>query len=132
MSTEHTAKLSSEDAVAAAAAHAEAVETSRAEHLDAFLESDKFAQKLEQAVVNGLGRGSKEKRYIDTGRIPFICEDISEIKKDLKTMSASLASYPIVKLLVFGFAGSILSGVLLVLGFVILNSVSHTSLNITL
>ena len=41
-------------------------------------------EQLEQAVVNGLNRGSVDKKYIDIGRIPFICDDIREIKDSIR------------------------------------------------
>ena len=43
---------------------------------------------IEAAVIRALNRGAVEKKYVDVGRIPFICDDIRGIHdsmKDLKT-----------------------------------------------
>ncbi len=105
------AKESSEDVIAAATAHAETIEKSRADHLTALLNSPELAITLEDAVVRALGRGASENRYIDIGRIPFICDDIAAIKTTLEKMNDKMEGYPIVKLLVFGATAIILTGV---------------------
>lgn len=103
------AKTSSEEVIETATAHAQAVETARAEHLSALINSPELAITLEDAVVRALGRGASENRYIDIGRIPFICDDISSIKKSLNEMNDKMEGYPIIKLLVFGFASLVLT-----------------------
>lgn len=109
------AKTSSEEAVAAAAAHAAAIETSRADSMSAMLNNPELEQRLEDAVVRALGRGAAENRYIDIGRIPFICDDIKTISDSLKTINQkleSLSTYPLVKIIVFGMVGVVLLAVL--------------------
>lgn len=106
------AQTASAEAIETAAAHAQAVETSRVEHLNAMLSSPELSKTLEDAVVRALGRGASENRYIDIGRIPFICDDISAINKSLQDITKSLSTYPLVKMLVFGCVSLILVAVI--------------------
>lgn len=50
-------------------------------------------------------------------RVPFICQDIKEINEKLD----ALHDFPLVKAIVFSFAGTILMGVLAVAGMVMLH-----------
>ena len=45
---------------------------------------------IEAAVIRALNRGSVEKKYVDIGRIPFICDDIRGIHDSMKELQVTL------------------------------------------
>ena len=42
-------------------------------------EEDRLVEVVNKAVINALQRGAADNKYIDVGRIPFICDDIRGI-----------------------------------------------------
>jgi len=80
------------NAVAKTAEAQEAVEVSREAQIKAAAASavSLQAQQIEDAVVKALGRGAAEGRYVDTGRIPFICDDIKGIHNTLNDLGGDL------------------------------------------
>lgn len=69
------AEAQSAEAVNATAVAAEAVEKARAAQMTDVVES---------AIAKFFDRGVQEKKFIDVGRIPFICDDIKGIHNTLK------------------------------------------------
>lgn len=82
-------EIKSIDAVDAATAHAVAVEEARVAQInEAVLTSDtRIASIVSDSIVKFFNHGAKENRYIDVGRIPFICEEISGMHKSMETMA---------------------------------------------
>lgn len=109
-----------------------AIEVARVAQLDAqldlklseFLDSDKLTQTLEDAVVNALGRGASENKFIDVGRIPFICDDIRGIHtfqaQQTATMAAISETLTLVRNIVFSFIALMVIGMIGVVGDVVL------------
>lgn len=111
MSTE--AEKASAEAVHITKNAQQAIETARQLQLEEILTSDKLSKVLEDAVVAALNRGTAENKYIDVGRIPFICDDIRGIHLLMAVMNENLT---LVKRIVFGFVATILLGVVGVAG----------------
>lgn len=80
-----------------------------------------IAVALEVAMERFFNRGVDEKRFVDIGRIPFICDDIRGIHGVLIRMDNTLS---LVSKIVYGFIGVILIGVMGVVGTVILTVLS--------
>lgn len=78
---ENTLNTKSVEAVDAAAAAQEAVEKARAAQIENALES---------AMEKFFSRGLGEKRFIDVGRIPFICDDIRGIRGTIDSLKSDL------------------------------------------
>jgi hypothetical protein len=127
------------DAIKAAAEAAAAQEMARAadtaallskvdEHLKAFTKenAENMTESIKVIVSDALGRVTS--RYVDTDRIPLICqsvfaiqddvkeskEDLKELKEDLKVAHEKFVTkdgqYFIVRMLVFSGAGIVLAG----------------------
>lgn len=87
--TRTTAEEASDEAVHKAKNAAQAVEAARQAQQEELLGKQKTM--MEEAVINALGRGSVDKKFVDVGRIPFICDDIrgihdliGDLKSDLR------------------------------------------------
>jgi hypothetical protein len=76
--TQVRAESQNAEAVNAVAVAAEASQKAQAAQIEAALES---------AMARFFSRGIQEKRFIDVGRIPFICDDLAGIHKILASMS---------------------------------------------
>lgn len=76
--TKVLAESQNAEAVNAAAIATEAAQKAQASQIEAALES---------AMTRFFSRGVQEKRFIDVGRIPFICDDLSGIHGILTGMS---------------------------------------------
>ena len=113
----------SDIAVHKAQGAAQAVEIARQAQNAELLQQ--MAVVAEAAVIKALNRGETDKRYIDTSRIPFLCDEMRELRKSVQELTASLASFPIIKLVVFSFVGAILLGVLGVAGTAITIALQH-------
>lgn len=79
--TQLIANEKSAEAVQAAVAHQQAVEDARKSQLDAsiFTSDERISRIVSESIVAFFNHGSKESKYIDVGRIPFICESIDNI-----------------------------------------------------
>lgn len=74
---------------------------------------------MEDKLIDALDRYfQKDKKYIDTSRIPLICQDISQIHKDIKEIKDLMKDTYVtndkfwpVRAIVYGGAGIILVGV---------------------
>jgi len=67
-------------------------------------------------------RGKEEKRFIDVGRIPFICDDIRGIHETLKTMNKNNVTkedFSLIRNIVFGFISLIVTGFMASLMFLV-------------
>ena len=65
---------------------------------------------IQEAVTYALNRGAKDKKYVDVGRIPFICDDIRAIHSALKEMNETKVTkddFILIRNIVFGFVGLI-------------------------
>jgi len=107
------AESNSAEAVNAAAVHAEAIEKARVSQIEAAVSS---------AIAQFFDRGVQEKRYIDVGRIPFICDDLHGIHETLNKIEDKLdekyvtkEDYRPVKAIVYGAVGLILTSVMIAL-----------------
>ena len=49
--------------------------------------SDNTKSIVKKAVQEFFNEGLDEKRFLDVARIPFICDDIRQIKQDMKTLT---------------------------------------------
>lgn len=122
-SAAQVADAASIEATRTAALAREAVEASHKANLAA--NNEEQARMMEEAVIRALGRGTDEKRYIDTGRIPFICDDIRGIHSALGEINVKLESFGLVKMIVFSFVGAVLLGVLGVVGTAVTLALQH-------
>lgn len=100
----------------------QAVEMARQVQLEAILNSSRLSNTIQDAVIAALNRGAAEKKYIDIGRIPFICDDIRGIHSLITIMNENVS---LVKKIVFGFIAAILLGVLGTVGTVVIMVLSH-------
>lgn len=75
------AEIKSAEAVDATAAAQKAVEDARAAQIEGALES---------AMEKFFSRGIGEKRFVDVGRIPFICDDIRGIRATIESLQSDL------------------------------------------
>jgi hypothetical protein len=94
---ETLAESTSAEAVNATAVAQEAIEKARAAQMTAIVES---------AIAKFFDRGVQEKKFIDIGRIPFICDDIGGIHeslKEIKEKAVTKEDFNLVKNIVFGF-----------------------------
>src|SRR5882672_7686511 len=66
------------EAIRAAALAQESVEKARQVQL---------AEAIKEGLDNYFNRGTVEKRFIDVGRIPFLCDDVRGIHAKLETMA---------------------------------------------
>lgn len=82
-------EIKSIDAVDAATAHAVAVEEARVAQInDAIFTSDqRIASIVSESIVKFFNHGTKEGKYIDVGRIPFICDDVERLRKSMEAMA---------------------------------------------
>ncbi len=122
---------SSREAVHAAKNAAQAIELARqvqshetadkAAHIAADLAAAKVQEKIidreEMAVIireqmiSVLSSGSDHERELILARVPYICNDIKAINANIAKLTEVLGTYPVVKNLVFGGAGMILTAV---------------------
>lgn len=102
----------SAEAVNATAVAQEAIEKARQAQLN-----DAISQGLDSFFNHGI----TEKKFIDIGRIPFICDDIRSMHGMLTKMDSTLS---LVSRLVFGFVIIILLGVAGVAGTVMIKVLS--------
>lgn len=100
--------IESNDAIEAAKNHAEAIERAR---------SAQVSIAVREGLNEFFDRGVESGKYIDIGRIPFICDDIHKIHL---TQQSILDNLSLVTKMVYGFAGVVLLGTLGVIGTVIL------------
>lgn len=49
-------------------------------------DKEQIQQLLEEAVLRALGRGQEQGKFVDIGRIPFICDDIRGIHEKLMSI----------------------------------------------
>lgn len=108
------------EAVNAVAIAAEASQKAQAAQIEAALES---------AMARFFSRGVQEKRFIDVGRIPFICDDLHGIHASLTEMNEKLdqkyvtkEQFSPVRVIVFGAALMVLVAFF---GAVIINVIPH-------
>lgn len=82
-------EIKSIDAVDAATAHAVAVEEARAAQINeaVFTSDQRIASIVSESIVKFFNHGARENKFIDVGRIPFICEDIKAINKGMEQMA---------------------------------------------
>jgi len=105
--TQTLAESQKAEAVNAAAVAAEAAQKAQSTAMEAALES---------AMTKFFGRGVDEKRFVDVGRIPFICDDLRGIHGGLDEIN-----------LIFKISASVLALVFLpVMGWLLLQSI-HTA-----
>ena len=74
------------------------------------MEDQQLKVMIEEAVQTGLNRGAVDKKYIDIGRIPFICDDIRGIHAVLKKLNEEKVTkedFTLVRNIVFAFIGVI-------------------------
>ena len=65
-------------------------------------EDQHLREVIQEAVTEALNRGAKDKKYVDVGRIPFICDDIRGIHSALKEV-VTKDDFILVRNIVFGF-----------------------------
>lgn len=93
--TKTLAESQGAEAINAVAIAAEAAQKANASQIEAALES---------AMERFFSRGVQEKRFIDVGRIPFICDDLSGIHTQIGDQGNDIRW---IKWLVMGMAGGI-------------------------
>lgn len=92
-----TAEFKSAEVVNAAAVHAEAIEKARLAQMKTVFDA---------SIEDFFDRGVIKKRFIDTDRIPFICDDLRNIHLFLKSIdehSVTKEDFLLVRNIVFGF-----------------------------
>jgi hypothetical protein len=104
-------EAASAEAVNAAANAAEAVERSR---------EAQIMTAVDKSIAKFFDRGVHEKKFIDVGRIPFICDDISGIHQTLKIIDEKAVTkqdiivlqgtVTLLRNIVFGFVTLVLLG----------------------
>lgn len=106
--TKVLAESQNAEAVNAAAVAAEAAQKAQAAQMEAALES---------AMGKFFGRGVEEKRFVDVGRIPFICDDLRGIHDILGDIN-----------LIFKISAAVLGAVFLpVMGWLLLQSIHNAA-----
>lgn len=75
------------------------------------LDDERLSKIVHKQLVNVLSVGTDNERALVLARVPYICADIRSINVNLELLKTSLSTYPVVKSLVFGFAGLILTTV---------------------
>lgn len=108
------------EAVHAARNAAQAVEVARQTQMNTAIESAAVAKQVDERrmgeimraqIVDVLASGTESDRAIVLARVPYICADIKEINANLKVLTETLSTYSVIKALVFGCAGLILTSV---------------------
>ncbi len=124
---EPTAHEASAEAVEAARVAAEAVEAARNKQVEqiANASDERTAKVLESALRHIFGEGERQKKFIDVSRIPFICDNIHNIAKDISDIKQAMEDakekaderyvnqdqFVPVKTIVYGLVSLILTGV---------------------
>lgn len=103
------------EAVNAVAIATEAAQKAHASQIEAALES---------AMTRFFSRGIDEKRFIDIGRIPFICDDIRGIRTILNDMSNDSKW---MKRILNGAAGIVVIVFLPIVGWLLLQVIHNAS-----
>ena len=78
-------------------------------------ERDKMKDTLVDALNQVFGEKQEQQQFINLARVPFICAQISEIHRRLGEIALALESLSIVKKIVFGMAGLMMTGILVAL-----------------
>lgn len=111
--TEVTLDEQARQAVHAARNAAQAVEVARQTQFNTAkaVDEKRMGEIVRAQMADVLSSGTESERSIILARVPYICADIKEINASLKVITETMSTYPIVKALVFGFAGLILTSV---------------------
>src|SRR4051794_8123017 len=123
--TKVLAESQNAEAVNAAAIAAEANQKANAAQIEAALEG---------AMAKFFSRGVEEKRFIDVGRIPFICDDLHGIHESLKSMDAKLDEKFVTKEQFFPVRVIVFGAVIIILiaffSVVVLNVIPHAVISL--
>lgn len=76
---------------------------------DQALSETRLAEIIHRQMTEVLGAGTDSEKAIVLARVPYICADIKTINANLEVIKEALSTYPIVKTLVFGVVGLILT-----------------------
>lgn len=81
-----------------------------------------MARIIREEVENVLAKGTEQEKAMILARVPYICQDIKDIHNTLSEIKDLLSTYPIIKILVFGFVGMVLVAVVTaLLALVVMN-----------
>lgn len=75
-------------------------------------DQDQLAFIVRQQVENVLAHGTEQEKAMILARVPYICQDIKDIKGSLSNMEEKLTYVPLIQKIVFGGSSVILLGAL--------------------
>lgn len=82
-------------------------------------------EELTKSLDNYFNRGIDAKRFIDTSRIPFICDDIRQLNRRVSEIHDNTADLPLMRKIVYGAVGVTLVTVLLAILYMVVKSSGH-------
>lgn len=99
----------SREAVHTARDAAQALEVARQMQI---IDRTEMAAIIREQLTAVLAGGSEHERELILARVPYICNDIKTINTNIAKLTDMLGTYPIIRNLVFGGAGMILTAVM--------------------
>ena len=114
---EITIDTKAQEAVDAQTTAAHAVEVVRQEQLavaaaeraiEKRADEGRIAEIVKEQLENVLAAGSEQEKTFILARVKYVCQDIKDMKTTLQELTKLLATYPLVKTVVFSFIGLVL------------------------